>query len=172
MRSYKEVFQIGFRTVEPVAGPVGRDNFERSAAVGRGRVWLSRRRGTFRMPVDVVSGYPKVIGERRWYWQRLPVDGYEFPTPGPTLWERLGFHQEHFWWGHQGTIDAIDDSVIPLWAVVAAFASLPMVLIGFKLMRRRRAMHCAFCSYNLTGNTSGVCPECGMAVEGKAGADA
>jgi hypothetical protein len=31
---------------------------------------------------------------------------------------------------------------------------------------------CAACSYDLTGNTSGVCPECGRPVAGKAGVEA
>ncbi len=28
--------------------------------------------------------------------------------------------------------------------------------------------HCAECGYNLTGNVSGVCPECGLAIRGAA----
>ncbi|MGD8451537.1 MAG: hypothetical protein PVJ57_06935 [Phycisphaerae bacterium] len=34
-------------------------------------------------------------------------------------------------------------------------------------LRRERAWqgHCVNCGYNLTGNTSGVCPECGTAVQ-------
>jgi len=35
--------------------------------------------------------------------------------------------------------------------------------------RKRHVGHCATCSYDLTGNTSGTCPECGTAVAGKAG---
>ena len=30
--------------------------------------------------------------------------------------------------------------------------------------------YCSVCGYDLTGNTSGVCPECGTVVAGKAGA--
>ncbi len=31
--------------------------------------------------------------------------------------------------------------------------------------RRWRASHCKVCSYDLTGNESGVCPECGTKIE-------
>lgn len=31
--------------------------------------------------------------------------------------------------------------------------------------RRIREGHCPFCDYNLTGNESGTCPECGRRVE-------
>lgn len=33
------------------------------------------------------------------------------------------------------------------------------------LGRRRRSGRCAKCDYDLTGNTSGICPECGLAAE-------
>jgi hypothetical protein len=48
----------------------------------------------------------------------------------------------------------------PLWAVVIASLPLPIM---WAIRRRRRGdrMCCPTCSYNLTGNTSGVCPECG-----------
>ena len=40
---------------------------------------------------------------------------------------------------------------------------------GFRRLRRRRRRKrglCLSCGYNLTGNTSGVCPECAAKVEG------
>lgn len=51
---------------------------------------------------------------------------------------------------------------IPLWiptivSIVFAIASL----MGCRLFPRPRKGHCAFCGYNLTGNTSRKCPECG-----------
>ena len=38
-----------------------------------------------------------------------------------------------------------------------------------RLAERRRRGLCTACGYSLTGNTSGVCPECGTAVKAKAG---
>ena len=52
---------------------------------------------------------------------------------------------------------------LPLWALVPVFSVYPMIT----LVRRTRARHrrmqgrCAACGYDLTGNVSGVCPECG-----------
>jgi hypothetical protein len=49
--------------------------------------------------------------------------------------------------------------ILPLW--------IPFLLVaiptGFLFWRDRRIPcgHCQKCGYNLTGNTSGVCPECG-----------
>lgn len=56
--------------------------------------------------------------------------------------------------------------LIPLWI------PLLVVFLIFLLYRRRSGMvgvsACKRCGYNLTGNVSGVCPECGTAVEGGA----
>jgi hypothetical protein len=41
----------------------------------------------------------------------------------------------------------------------------PIVWLLWKLLRRRpKSGHCHKCSYDLTGNVSGVCPECGRPV--------
>lgn len=52
--------------------------------------------------------------------------------------------------------------VIPIWLVPAACLSL-IVLLVMQLPRRKRN-HCRRCSYDLTGNVSGTCPECGHPV--------
>jgi hypothetical protein len=55
---------------------------------------------------------------------------------------------------------------IPLWLSFLAFALLPFhwSVITF-VTRWRLARHrCPKCSYSLTGNISGICPECGTAV--------
>lgn len=48
----------------------------------------------------------------------------------------------------------------PFWPILIATAILPSIWLvnNFRLPKRG---HCPQCSYNLTGNTSGVCPECG-----------
>jgi len=50
------------------------------------------------------------------------------------------------------------------WLLLATTV-MPTALL-FWLDRRRRIPpgHCQRCSYNLTGNTSGVCPECGTPI--------
>jgi len=54
----------------------------------------------------------------------------------------------------------------PHWFVAAALALLTVPWIKSKLahrqrMRRAGQRQCISCGYDLTGNTSGVCPECG-----------
>ena len=57
---------------------------------------------------------------------------------------------------------------VPYWFLVALTALLPLRWLGFFLHGRSkpRAGYCAACGYNLTGNTTGVCPECGSTVAG------
>ena len=52
---------------------------------------------------------------------------------------------------------------IPVWLLVVA-VGLPTALLWWR-DRRPKAGFCNVCQYDLTGNVSGVCPECGAAVE-------
>ena len=52
---------------------------------------------------------------------------------------------------------------IPLWIPLIAFA-IPTAIIWYR-DRRRPKGGCHTCDYDLTGNVSGVCPECGTEVE-------
>lgn len=50
----------------------------------------------------------------------------------------------------------------PHWALAAAAAIAPLAWLATRVNRRRRCPgHCPSCGYNLTGNESRVCPECG-----------
>jgi hypothetical protein len=66
--------------------------------------------------------------------------------------------------------------VVPYWFLFAVTAPLPIIKAGRWGVGawRRRSLRgfCPHCSYSLTGNTSGVCPECGTPVAGKAGVKA
>lgn len=58
--------------------------------------------------------------------------------------------------------------VVPLWALALVFAVLPMRTARRMIRaRRRQPGSCPRCSYNLAGNVSGVCPECGTAIPKK-----
>ena len=50
---------------------------------------------------------------------------------------------------------------IPLWLPFLAIATPTTILWYFDRPRRVRPGHCQHCGYDLTGNTSGICPECG-----------
>ena len=60
---------------------------------------------------------------------------------------------------------------VPVWIVIAITAIPPCVWVVHRLIvaSKRNAgcasAVCAACSYDLTGNLSGVCPECGKIVE-------
>jgi hypothetical protein len=57
----------------------------------------------------------------------------------------------------------------PCWFPLLVFGSYPMlVLIGGPIRRSRWRKHhrCLACGYDLTGNTSGICPECGASALG------
>lgn len=61
--------------------------------------------------------------------------------------------------------------IFPVWFAAVPWALLAVVCTAYLRWRRRRA-HCAQCvrcGYNLTGNVSGVCPECGGVVSGRVG---
>jgi hypothetical protein len=54
--------------------------------------------------------------------------------------------------------------VIPLWMLLVLWAAYPAIAFARRLLdhrRRRKRNQCVHCGYNLTGNVSGVCPECG-----------
>jgi len=52
---------------------------------------------------------------------------------------------------------------LPFWLIASALILLPLVwaIIRLRAWRRGRLGRCPSCGYNLTGNISGVCPECG-----------
>ena len=54
--------------------------------------------------------------------------------------------------------------VFPVWSVFVVVAIPVPVLIWRRWSRRRQPLRCAKCNYNLTGNVSGVCPECGLPI--------
>jgi hypothetical protein len=57
---------------------------------------------------------------------------------------------------------------IELWApfvILAAYPTLAFFRGPLRRYRRRRKGLCVKCAYDLTGNVSGVCPECGTEVK-------
>ncbi len=57
--------------------------------------------------------------------------------------------------------------VLPPWLLFVLFVVAPTALLlrgPVRRWRRRKRNLCVLCGYNLTGNTSGVCPECGKRI--------
>jgi len=61
---------------------------------------------------------------------------------------------------------------VPHWLVVILTAVLPAVFVWRSWRRPSGQARCSTCDYNLTGNTSGVCPECGTPIPQKSEAAA
>ena len=74
-------------------------------------------------------------------------------------------HPEHPLYGRSWTA-AVRRIAAPYWAAVVVTIALPLRWVMLDWQRRKNldAQHCSSCLYNLTGNTSGVCPECGTPV--------
>lgn len=54
--------------------------------------------------------------------------------------------------------------IMPLWVIAGALMAWPAVVLFVTRLRRRMRMAglCRACGYDLTGNVSGTCPECGV----------
>ncbi|MFQ5503115.1 MAG: hypothetical protein ACE5EQ_12600 [Phycisphaerae bacterium] len=71
------------------------------------------------------------------------------------LWPRIGARPGH--WGR---------GYLPLWLPFLIIAT-PTAILWVRDRRPKRYPpgHCQFCGYDLTGNVSGICSECGTACE-------
>ena len=69
--------------------------------------------------------------------------------------DRFIFRFDTWWWMR-----------FPLWAAVLPLLVLPILWSALQLRHRARIRSnvCLACGYDLTGNESGVCPECGAAI--------
>lgn len=62
------------------------------------------------------------------------------------------------------------EAAVRLWLIAGIALLLPMSRLALWFVRRershlrKRAGRCICCSYDLTGNVSGVCPECGTKI--------
>ena len=57
---------------------------------------------------------------------------------------------------------------LPLWFLLIVFAAYPTITFirgPLRRYRRHRKGLCVTCGYNLTGNISGTCPECGTSTK-------
>ena len=76
---------------------------------------------------------------------------------GDTCW---GFEWPRYLSAQVGPIPTTGGVGLPLWFVLAITA-IPTAILFYRDRRRIPPGHCQKCGYNLTGNVSGICPECG-----------
>jgi len=58
---------------------------------------------------------------------------------------------------------------LPLWLLVGVTFAASLALWRLDISRRISTSRCQSCGYDLTGNVSGRCPECGHAMDGGGG---
>jgi len=110
-----------------------------------------------------------------WEYVHVPVSK---ASDGPILGEgmrqplaRFGFAFTHNPAGH--LVFEGYRLYLPHWLICCGFVAVP----AYWYWRPRRKKHaeavgqCLACGYNLTGNASGVCPECGTVIQGVVQAD-
>ncbi|UCE58113.1 MAG: hypothetical protein JSU63_11770 [Phycisphaerales bacterium] len=139
-------------------------------------LWLESRDGS----MINIYGYPYIhtnapddtwylglyVEDSRLHIQHTQDAGRQTATAKPevSVGPILGFCYERFYmWGNFYHV------TVPMWAVVLALAVHPTIaFIRGPLLRRRRRRKglCIVCGYDLTGNVSGVCSECGTEIEG------
>jgi hypothetical protein len=154
-----------FMTLEQLA--VGRIDIP--ARVVRGSIFTSNR-GL--IAVNVIRDAYQSRGEFDNRRRNISPSGIEYRAMGPPGMWRVGDR----WWNRLGFCYSPSVYATPLVASSERLISFPywfVLLLGLtfpvswvvwsrvRLARRRDAGGCSHCGYNLTGNTSGTCPECG-----------
>lgn len=95
-------------------------------------------------------------------WWTWSTDRYgELPVV-----ERLGLNWPYYrrYSGFQISSSIDTDTYTPMWIAVLAVL-IPFSLLTIQYRRRRKCIGgCGRCGYDLTGNSSGVCPECGTII--------
>jgi len=112
--------------------------------------------------VGIVGGSVSVLWGG-WVADSFDAGGWVGPVY-PT-WQELAA-----WWGDYGSLPTLGVEstgsffvYLPLW-IPFVLIGLPTAWLWRRDRRRPRPGCCAACGYDLTGNVSGRCPECGTAV--------
>jgi len=107
---------------------------------------------------------PQIYDVEGWGWMGMgrmpdPICAKEAPSLCPSYcFGLLVSTQVQF---GNGGIQAV---AVPHWllfVLLAAYPTFSFVRGPLRRWRRKRAGTCLKCGYNLTGNESGICPECG-----------
>ncbi len=107
---------------------------------------------------DMISRTRAQLEFEGWaFWPSRTWDGGSIDSAG-DLAGHIGLRLPRRWSGVGGT-----HLWFPLWIPFLLVALTPDFLF-WRDRRRPQPGHCLTCGYNLAGNVSGVCPECGAAV--------
>ncbi len=111
---------------------------------------------------DATSGRIHV----RLYDHDVRAHRFRFGSPPGVKYAFAGLEFES---SREGTRCMRDELTVPIWMLIVGFGAYPAtvaLLAPFRRRRRLRRELCTQCAYDLTGNTSGICPECGQALAG------
>jgi hypothetical protein len=78
---------------------------------------------------------------------------------------------DDYWWAdRQHVYNPRPVFFMPYFVPAIALGLLPGCWLAKRMLRPKGSdgAHCLSCGYNLTGNVSGVCPECGAQIPSKA----
>jgi hypothetical protein len=102
------------------------------------------------------------------YGSRTPHGGFKAPPGKLFSTDYSGVNETHWGFGLNRATGAKwapqGAAVFPWWSAVALFLLLPAFAAVRWWRRLPSAGRCAKCAYDLTGNVSGVCPECGRKI--------
>lgn len=142
---------------------------------GFARLYIRRSKGDLALRSDYLEwfrrNYPEgsfVLWERDppW-WNYFHLEAYAIAPV--ILVDRFGFFcgwADVQFPGEHVPFFAAREVTVPLWVFVVAALLLPSAR-ALRWLRARRVNgtgECPRCAYNLTGNISGICPECGTAI--------
>lgn len=127
-------------------------------------LWLFSFKGTVFYGVDGFVGHAARIGVVEGMagvcaTDRVVLDGWRFTWDLHAPIAKVRWLPKYLWTPQH------KDVFVPLW--------MPLVLVIFPTFifwwRERRCPkgHCQTCGYDLTGNVSGICPECGEKIVGQ-----
>ena len=83
------------------------------------------------------------------------ISSMNLPSGNLPLRARMGFR-----WASRLSNPYMTVTAVPLWMPFLVFA-LPTGFLWYRRRQQPLGDHCPRCAYNLTGNISGRCPECG-----------
>ncbi len=115
------------------------------------RVWAWPPRGWH---VERIIRGRSAIRAKYPFWPRLTSSSYPHPCKSAcTCGRGENCHLVGAEFGHH-------ELWLPIWAPLLVIA-VPTAMLFWRDRRRIAPGHCRKCDYNLRGNVSGVCPECG-----------
>lgn len=106
-------------------------------------------------------GAGQVWANPRWGWPYVDFRSGSWPTPGWHIYRSPIWVDTDVWWPYVGSRLGGPFIQSPLW-FLSLVVLAPTAMLWIRNWRVAPG-HCGKCGYDLTGNVSGRCPECGTA---------